>query len=51
MNETVTITMEEYKHLLDEAEFLRALIMTGVDNWGGYDEACEIYKEWGGECK
>lgn len=26
--------------------WLDALEWAGVDNWGGYDEAIRIYKEW-----
>ena len=46
---TVTISIEEYNDLLDDAEFLNALRMAGVDNWDGYDEAIDIYQSVGGE--
>ena len=45
MSKTVTIPEEEYNDLLDDAEFLRALRMAGVDNWDGYDDAIEQYQE------
>ena len=48
-NKTVTISEEEYTDLLDDAEFLRALRMAGVDNWGGYDDAIDIYQSARGE--
>lgn len=41
--ETVTITKSEYDRLLDDYKFLEALRAAGVDNWGGYDDACDIY--------
>ena len=44
MPKTVTISVEEYEELIDDAEFLRALRMAGVDNWDGYDEAINIYQ-------
>lgn len=46
---TVTISIEEYNDLLDDAEFLNALRMAGVDNWDGYDEAIDIYQSVRGE--
>ena len=46
---TVTISVEEYNELLDDAEFLNALRMAGVDNWDGYDEAIDIYQSVRGE--
>ena len=46
---TVTISIEEYNDLLDDAEFLNALRMAGVDNWDGYDEAINIYQSARGE--
>ena len=49
MPKTVTISIEEYNDLLDDAEFLNALRMAGVDNWDGYDEAINIYQSARGE--
>ena len=40
---TVTISKEEYEHLMEDARWLRALEMAGVDNWDGMDYAREIY--------
>jgi hypothetical protein len=41
----VTIPLSEYNDLLDSDKFLLALEAAGVDNWGGYDRAKEIYYE------
>jgi hypothetical protein len=41
----VTITLEEYERLMDVDELLSALDAAGVDNWEGYDDAMEIYRE------
>ncbi len=49
MSKTITISVEEYNDLLDDAEFLNALRMAGVDNWDGYDEAIDIYQSARGE--
>ncbi len=37
----VTIQQEEYDSLLEDSEFLQALQAAGVDNWEGYEFACE----------
>lgn len=43
---TVTITMEEYKDLLESQALLDALEAYGVDNWSGYSDAvAEFYGE------
>lgn len=44
-NKTVTIPQEEYEELLNNDLWVRALEEAGVDNWEGYDEAREIYRE------
>jgi hypothetical protein len=41
--ETVTITIKEYNELLDDRAFLDSLRIAGVDNWQGWDDACDIY--------
>ncbi len=48
-SKTITISEEEYEELIDDAEFLRALRMAGVDNWPGYDDAIDIYQSAKGE--
>ena len=40
---TVTISEEEYEHLLDNSNKLSCLEACGVDNWGGWDDAMEMY--------
>lgn len=47
-HEMVTITKKEYDRLVQSEEFLECLEACGVDNWGGYDDACEMYRddEW-----
>ncbi len=39
----VSITKEMYEHLLDRDSFLTCLEAAGVDNWDGYDIACQKY--------
>ena len=41
----VTIPAAEYKSLLEDAAWLRALENAGVDNWEGYDYARELLQE------
>ena len=45
MNDTVTISKEEYDSLLEASDKLLALEGAGVDNWEGYDEAMEMMRE------
>lgn len=45
MEETITISKEEYESLLENSKKLEALESAGVDNWQGYDYAMEIYNE------
>lgn len=42
---TVTITVDEYEELISDSKFLQALVGAGVDNWDGYEYACEIFQE------
>ncbi len=32
-----------------DTELLEALKQVGVDNWGGYGEACDLLEEWNSE--
>ena len=41
--ETVTITTKEYNELVEDQDFLNALRSAGVDNWSGWDDACDIF--------
>lgn len=45
MSEEITITKKEYEELLDQVRLLNCLRSGGVDNWGGYEFAIEIYQE------
>ena len=40
--ETVTILKSEYDQMLEDVQFLDALLAAGVDNWSGYDQACQM---------
>lgn len=40
--ETITITLKEYKELQERDSWLYCLEAAGVDNWSGFDLACEI---------
>lgn len=40
----ITITKAYYDNLVDNQKFLTALENAGVDNWEGYDNACEEYE-------
>lgn len=42
---SISITIDEYKNLLEDSLMLEALDAGGVDNWEGYAEAMEIYHE------
>lgn len=39
--ETITISIGEYESLLEKEKLLEALENYGVDNWGGYEDACK----------
>lgn len=43
--ETVTIPQAEYDEMIERIEWLECLEQAGVDNWDGYDEARELYRE------
>lgn len=45
MKDTVTISKEEYKRLLDAEITLKALRCAGVDNWAGYGYAMSMLEE------
>ncbi len=44
--EMVTITRKKYEKLSKDASFLCALECAGVDNWDGYEDAQNIFREW-----
>ena len=41
----MVIDKSEYEELLNQAMRAEALDSAGVDNWSGYDYACEIYRD------
>lgn len=41
----IEIPLEEYEQLINDQNFLLALQGAGVDNWEGYDDACEMFEE------
>lgn len=40
---TITLTKEEYEQLIVDSNILDYLMVYGVDNWDGYDNALELY--------
>jgi hypothetical protein len=45
MAATIEVELGEYFGLQDDSLMLQALMEAGVDNWEGYDTACESYKQ------
>jgi len=43
--EMITIDKELYEQLLDKERKLECLECCGVDNWGGWDDAMEMYNQ------
>lgn len=43
--DTITISKEEYADLLRDSKFLQCLEDAGVDNWNGYEHACQAMGE------
>lgn len=37
------LTESELRSLIEDAEFLNCLMNVGVDNWQGYEDACNLY--------
>ena len=48
-NELAIKAEKELDYLNEKDRFLSALEAAGVDNWGGYEIAYDILKEWNGE--
>lgn len=48
MSKNISITLEEYLELVSGNEFLQCLYHQGVENWEGFDGACEEFAEWQG---
>lgn len=45
MSETIEISKEEYKDLMEKFYILQALEIFGVDNWDGFSLAIDFYHE------
>lgn len=39
------LTEIELRNLIEDSQFLGCLLNNGVDNWQGYEEACESFNE------
>jgi len=39
----IVVDKSEWKMLVDSDKFLSALEAAGVDNWEGYETACQLY--------
>ena len=48
MSKNISIPLEEYLELIADREFLECLRHQGVDNWDGFDGACDEFAEWQG---
>lgn len=44
-NDTVTISMKEYKELTEASAILDALYAAGVDNWEWYGDALDAMED------
>jgi hypothetical protein len=44
--EMITIKKSYYDELMRNDLKLSALDAAGVDNWNGYDDAMDIFREW-----
>jgi hypothetical protein len=44
--EMITIKKSYYDELMENDLKLSALDAAGVDNWVGYDDAMDIFREW-----
>lgn len=41
----IEIPLDEYYEMVERLRWLDALEAVGVDNWGGYEYAMEIFRE------
>lgn len=44
VNDSMLISLREYKSLLDDSDMLRALYAAGVRDWEGYEEALRNFE-------
>lgn len=49
-NETITIPVEQFEHLMEDSDKLSALIFAGVEKMPVYKNALEILHVWKCEC-
>jgi hypothetical protein len=42
----IEIPIEDYEQLVKDSEWLGWLNTAGVDNWEGFDEACQLRDEF-----
>ena len=45
VGDKITISLEEWKTLMEDSDFLECLRSAGVDNWQGFDDAVEMHIE------
>jgi hypothetical protein len=45
MSKNIQITLEEYLELVGSNEFLQCLYHQGLEEWEGFDDACEEFAE------
>lgn len=43
MPDMITVSKEEWDEIQSQLEWLQCLEAAGVDNWEGFDYACEMY--------
>lgn len=43
--ETITVTLKEYKQLKEDSDWLQCLEAAGVDNWSGMEYAIQLRRE------
>ncbi len=43
MDDTVTISKQQYEQLIEDSDILQCLRNAGVDNWDGWDFAMEEF--------
>jgi len=46
MEEQVYVCKSTYLKLLERDDFLECLEGVGVDNWVGWDDACEMHEQY-----
>lgn len=49
--DTITLDKAAYDELVEQATWADALDCAGVDNWGGYENAQQVFREMRAEQK